>query len=116
MLTGSGATRKADERTRTAYSCSLRVITQELQECAGDCKCRIFRGVSFPCLAACCTVLRSRWYQIGIRTSDSYRRTAGSMAHSFLRGLPSDLDPVRQGPMARNVKDTSLTETLGFCR
>jgi hypothetical protein len=38
------------------------------------------------------------------------------MAHSFLRGLPSDLDPVRQGPMARNVKDTSLTETLGFCR
>src|SRR5215213_7593000 len=46
--------------------CSLRVITQALQGCAGDCKCRIFRGVSFPCLAACCTVLRSRWYQSGI--------------------------------------------------
>src|SRR5215208_1650434 len=31
----------------------LRVITHALQGCAGDCKCRIFRGVSFPCLAAC---------------------------------------------------------------
>src|SRR5215212_9462202 len=41
----------------------LRVITQALQGCAGGCKHRIFRGVSFPCLAACCTVLRSRWYQ-----------------------------------------------------
>src|SRR5215213_6159164 len=50
--------KRADERTRTAYPCSLRVITQVLQECAGDCKCRIFRGVSFPCVAACCTVLR----------------------------------------------------------
>ena len=47
-------------------SCSLRVIHQALQVCAGDCKCRIFRGVSFPCLALCCTVVRSRWYQSGI--------------------------------------------------
>src|SRR5918998_6648479 len=47
---------------------SLRVITQALQGCAGGCKCRIFRGVSFPCLAACCTVLRCRWYQSGINT------------------------------------------------
>jgi hypothetical protein len=44
----------------------LRVITQGLQGFAGDCKCRIFRGVFFPCLAECCTVLLSRWYQIGI--------------------------------------------------
>src|SRR5215212_6466093 len=58
----------------------LRVITQALQGCAWTCKCRIFRGVFFPCLAACCTVLRSRWYQIGIRTSDSYSATAGPMA------------------------------------
>src|SRR5215204_215613 len=49
-------------------TCSLRVIGQALQGCAGGCKCRIFRGVSFPCLAACCTVLRSRWYQSGIRS------------------------------------------------
>jgi hypothetical protein len=32
-------------------TCSLRVITQALQGCAGGCKCGIFRGVSFPCLA-----------------------------------------------------------------
>jgi hypothetical protein len=44
----------------------LRVITQALQGFSRDCKCRIFRGVSFLCLAACCTVLRSRWYQSGI--------------------------------------------------
>src|SRR5215212_1725647 len=51
---------RADERTRTAYPCNA------LQGCAGDCKCSIFRGVSFLRVAACCTVLRSRWYQIGI--------------------------------------------------
>jgi hypothetical protein len=56
--------RRAD--LRTADLLQLRVIGQALQGCAEDCKCRIFRGVSFPCLAACCTVLRSRWYQSGI--------------------------------------------------
>jgi hypothetical protein len=60
---------RADERTRTADLISLRVITQALQGCAGDCKCRIFRGVSFLCLAQCCTVLRSRWYQSGINST-----------------------------------------------
>jgi hypothetical protein len=48
-------------------ACSLRVITQALQGCAGVCNCRIFRGVSFPCLAACCTIIAfpvvSEWYQ-----------------------------------------------------
>src|SRR5829696_8507141 len=53
--------RRAD--LRTAYPCSLRVIAQALQGCAGDCKCPIYRGVSLPCLAQCCTVLRSRRYQ-----------------------------------------------------
>src|SRR5215212_5109767 len=47
-------------------TCSLRVIHQALQGFARGCKCRIFRGVSFPCLALYCTVLRSRWYQSGI--------------------------------------------------
>ena len=46
--------------------CSLRVIGHALQGFAQGCKCRIFRGVSFLRLAACCTVLRSRWYQSGI--------------------------------------------------
>jgi hypothetical protein len=61
-------------------SCSLRVIGQALQGFARSCKCRLFRGVSFLRLAACCTVLRSRWYQSGIRASDSYRLTVGPMA------------------------------------
>jgi hypothetical protein len=56
----------ADERTRTADLISLRVCGQALQGCAGGCKCRIFRGVSFLRLAECCTVLRSRWYKSGI--------------------------------------------------
>jgi hypothetical protein len=57
---------RADERTRTADLVSLRVIHQGLQGVAQGCKSCIFSGVSFPCLAAWCTVLRSRWYQSGI--------------------------------------------------
>jgi hypothetical protein len=45
---------------------SLRVIGQALQGCAQGCKTRIPKGVCFLCLAPCCTVLRSRWYQSGI--------------------------------------------------
>ena len=37
-----------------------------LQGCARSCKSRISKRVFFPCLAECCTVLRSRWYQSGI--------------------------------------------------
>ena len=56
----------ADERTRTSDLISLRVIGQGLQGFAGGCKYRKSKGLSFPCLAACCTVLLSRWYQNGI--------------------------------------------------
>jgi hypothetical protein len=42
---------------------SLRVCGQSLQGCAEGCRSCIFRGVSFLCLAECCIVLRSRWYQ-----------------------------------------------------
>ena len=73
---------RADERTRTAYPCSIRVIGHELLGVAHACKCRIFRGVSFLRVAECCTVLRSRWYQSGIRTSDSYGLTAGPMTRT----------------------------------
>ncbi len=59
---------RADERTRTAYPCSLRVMHQALQEFARACKSRIFKGFPFPWLAARCTVLRSRWYQSGINS------------------------------------------------
>jgi hypothetical protein len=58
---------RADERTRTSDLISLRVICQGLQGFAEACKCRIFRGVSFLRFAVRCTVLRSRWYQSGIK-------------------------------------------------
>ena len=72
--------RRADERTRTAYPCSLRVITQALQGFARGCKSPISKRLSSLRVAACCTVLRFRWYQSGIKTSDSYSLTAGPMA------------------------------------
>src|SRR5215203_5549006 len=49
-------------------TCSLRVIGQALQGFAGGCKSRIFGRLSLLRLAACCTVLRSRWYQSGINS------------------------------------------------
>src|SRR5215212_10431087 len=73
---------RADERTRTAYPCSLRVCGQWLLGVARGCKSPISKGVSFLYIAVCCTVLRSQWYQIGIRTSDSYTLTAGPMART----------------------------------
>jgi hypothetical protein len=51
--------------------CSLRVIGQALQRLAEACKSRISKPFSIPRVAACCTVLRSRWYQSGIRTTCS---------------------------------------------
>jgi hypothetical protein len=57
---------RADERTQTADLISLRVMIHTLQGYAGGFKCRIFRGVSFLCLAVCCTVSRSRWCQSGV--------------------------------------------------
>jgi hypothetical protein len=65
---------RADERTRTAYPCSLRVITQVLQEFAGVCKSRISKPVSLLSFAGCCTVLRSRWYQSGVNRGTAASR------------------------------------------
>src|SRR5919107_4531726 len=75
-----GESRRADSNRLPLLQ--LRVITQALQGFAGDCKYRIFRGVSFLRLAECCTVLRSRWYQSGIKRSDSYSLTAGLMTRT----------------------------------
>jgi hypothetical protein len=60
-------------------TCSLRVITQALQGLAQGCKSCIDKPTSFLSFALCCTVLRSRWYQSGIKTSVSYSLTAGPM-------------------------------------
>jgi hypothetical protein len=54
---------RADERTRTAYPCSLRVMHQALQGLAGGCKYPFSKGIRLLCIAEGCTVLRSRWYQ-----------------------------------------------------
>jgi hypothetical protein len=57
---------RADERTRTAYLISLRVIIPMVLGLAGVCKSRILRRLSLLRLAVCCTVLRSRWCQSGV--------------------------------------------------
>src|SRR5829696_7237375 len=54
------------------------LITSDRSHVAEACKPRISRGFSLPCLAPCCPVLRSRWYQSGIRRLCTTRR-------SFLR-------------------------------
>jgi hypothetical protein len=49
-----------------SLTCSLRVINRVLQSLAGGCKFRMYKPDSFPRLAPCCTVLRSRWCQSGV--------------------------------------------------
>src|SRR3954463_16586162 len=49
-------------------TCSLGVIHQALQRVAGACKSRISRGLSLLGVAECCTVLRSRWCQSGVKS------------------------------------------------
>jgi hypothetical protein len=65
---------RPDERTRTAHLLQLRVMHHALQGCAAGCKCRISRRFSLLCLAQCCTVLRSQWYQNGIKKSGAIVR------------------------------------------
>ena len=50
-------------------TCSLRVCGQGLLGVAHACNFRIDRPVSFLCFALCCTVLRSRWCQNGVRST-----------------------------------------------
>src|SRR5215212_8058909 len=50
---------RADERTRTAYPCSLRVCGQGLLGVAGVCKFRISKPFLVPCIAHYCRVLRA---------------------------------------------------------
>jgi hypothetical protein len=50
-------------------TCSLRVVGQVLQGFAEGCKSPISKGITFLHIAACCTVLRSRWCQNGVRST-----------------------------------------------
>src|SRR5918997_3349059 len=62
---------------------TLAPATSDNSGVAGVCsglQSRISKRLSLLRVAACCTVLRSRWYQNGIKTSDSYTLTVGPMA------------------------------------
>ncbi len=48
-------------------TCSLPVSGQALQGFARTCKSPLSKRLSFPQLAPCCTVLRSRWCQSGVK-------------------------------------------------
>ena len=72
---------RADERTRTAYPCSLRVIIHALRGYAGACRNRISKLATFLCLAVRCTVLRSRWCQSGVRISRLARRESRNLPY-----------------------------------
>ena len=50
------------------------MIIQALQGFAQACENPISKGSSFLCFAPCCTVLRSRWCQSGVRSSWITRR------------------------------------------
>jgi len=90
--------RRTDERTRTAYPCSLRVITQALQGLAQGCKCRISKGFSFLWLAVHCTVLRPRWYQSGIRRP-------GITRDRFLCKPDAPVGLRKSTPLGRSLED-----------
>ena len=42
---------------------------------AGICKTRISKQLSLLCLAQCCTVLRSRWCQSGVKRCQKFGRS-----------------------------------------
>jgi hypothetical protein len=54
-------------------------MKEALQGFAQACKSRISKRFPLLQFAVCCTVLRSRWCQSGIKTSVSYGLTAGPM-------------------------------------
>jgi hypothetical protein len=105
--------RRADERTRTADLTSLRVCGQPLQGFAQGSKYRIPKRLSFLCLALCCTVLRSRWYQSGIKRSDSYSLMAGPMTRT--RDLRSHNPPTSVATCCGTLQDR-LIYTSFFAR
>jgi hypothetical protein len=88
---------RADERTRTADLLSLIVVMRALQGFAQSCESAISKQVSFSCLASCCTVLRSRWCQSGVK-----RR--------WIKRRPFLLKQIRD-----RCSITLFTEALGRC-
>jgi hypothetical protein len=93
-------------------SCSLRVMTQALQRFARACKTRISRRLSLLRVAACCTVLRSRWCQNGVNiTLVSRQRLPRISSTSFFARQPRttaschrSLSPHRRVPLQQVVQ------------
>jgi hypothetical protein len=89
--------------------CSLRVITQALQGFARVCKCRISRRFPLLWAAACCTVLRSRWCQIGIRS-----RWRAPLQYSCKQGLKDGRRQDGLGVVQPNPPDVLSELTVSF--
>jgi hypothetical protein len=104
--------KRADERTRTADLISLRVIGHVLQGAAWDCKSSISRRLSLLRLAPCCTVLRSRWYQSGIkRPTTSVLVTSGVRSWSSFLSLYSPPAAPRWGKCDRTAGSAASGES-----
>ena len=76
---------KSDIESRRADSnrlplLQLRVCGHVLQGVAQECKSRISKPVTILRVAACCTVLRSRWCQSGINRGISASRSCSVVA------------------------------------
>ena len=101
-------------------TCSLRVIHQAFQGCAADCNPRISRPISLLCLAECCTVLRSRWYQSGIKDAIFPRRLWRPWGYPInLLASRSDRAPSRgphNCPTVGRVRDPGVVLTLIVAR
>jgi hypothetical protein len=101
---------------------SLRVISQVLQGIAEGCKTRISRRLSLLRFAACCTVLRSRWYQSGVNRSIAASQSC-SLAHaSEVRPAPRRHTSIKSAldhyshwmpSMGRDTAD-GMNEALGW--
>jgi hypothetical protein len=115
--------RRADERTRTAYPCSLRVMHHASQGCARGCKSRTtYREVSLLCLAQRCTVLRSQWCRSGVNTAhvastpdrgshatcDILR--LGLVALAYWIGSPQTMQPLISRILRRNFREWVIQE------
>src|SRR5829696_6419214 len=89
-------------------TCSLRVRKRVLPGCAQSCKPRISEPVSFLCFAPSCTVLRSRWYQNGMKISflfGSFRSEPAPLQHGELLQA---LDLAPEPPALRSVSHRAL--------
>jgi hypothetical protein len=74
--------RRAD--SNRLYLLRLRVIGRAMQGFAQDCQYRSSKWLSQPRVAACWSVLRSRWRQSGVKRCQEFVRWR---SHVFLRSL-----------------------------